>query len=93
MNRLHNNSILFCMLSFAVLIFSPLLSSASAVSVDEEVIIGARCRMSTGGKNMETITDDYGDFWFNDLAIGRYELAIEAHGYEGKYFKDLYTDK
>lgn len=61
--------------------------------VEEEVIIGARCRMDTGGKILETITDDYGDFWFKDLAIGRYDLAIEAKGYKGKYFRDLDTDK
>jgi outer membrane lipoprotein carrier protein len=38
MNRLHNNVILFCMLSFTVFIFGPFYSPASAASVDDEVI-------------------------------------------------------
>lgn len=38
MNRLHNNLILFLMLSFALFIFGPFLYPAFAASVDEEII-------------------------------------------------------
>ena len=46
------------------------------------VIEGARCRLSNGGKNWEAVTDSFGDFWFNDLPVGIYELLIQAEGYE-----------
>jgi tetrathionate reductase subunit B len=61
--------------------------------VEKEVIIGARCRLSSGGKLMETTTDVYGDFWFNDLAVGTYDVAIEADGFEAKYFTGLDASK
>ena len=46
------------------------------------IIEGARCRLSNGGKNWEAVTDSFGDFWFNDLPVGIYELLIQAEGYE-----------
>jgi len=52
----------------------------------KEVIIGARCRATNGGKTVEVITDEYGDFWFMDLAMGKYDVVIEAKGYEYKSF-------
>jgi len=55
--------------------------------VDQEVIIGARCRATIGGKTYEVLTDEFGDFWFNDLAPGIYEVVIEAEGYEYKTFE------
>jgi tetrathionate reductase subunit B len=61
--------------------------------VEKEVIIGARCRLSSGGKLMETTTDVYGDFWFNDLAAGTYDVAVEAEGFEAKYFTGLDAGK
>ena len=61
--------------------------------VEKEVVIGARCRLSSGGKLMETTTDVYGDFWFNDLAVGTYDVAIEAEGFESMYFAGLDTSK
>ena len=59
--------------------------------VEKEVLIGAKCRLVTGAKVYETLTDDMGDFWFNDLAIGIFDLYIEAEGYERKIFNDLRT--
>lgn len=57
--------------------------------VEKEVIIGAKCRLTNGGKTVEVITDDYGDFWFKDLAKGKYDLVIEAKGFEYKVFNDI----
>ena len=54
--------------------------------VEKEVVIGARCRATNGGKTIEVLTDEYGDFWFRDLAIGKYDIVIEAKGYEYKTF-------
>jgi len=54
--------------------------------IDKEVVIGARCRATNGGKTVEVISDEYGDFWFKDLAMGIYDIVIEAKGYEYKTF-------
>lgn len=51
-----------------------------------EVIIGARVRATNGGKMWEVITDDFGDFWFRDLAIGVYDIVIETERFEYKTF-------
>jgi tetrathionate reductase subunit B len=61
--------------------------------VAKEVVIGARCLLTSGGKIVETFTDAYGDFWFKDLSIGTYNLAIESKGFKGAYFSDLSTAK
>lgn len=58
---------------------------------EKEVIIGARCLLTSGGKVMETFTDSYGDFWFKELAVGTYSVSIEAKGFKGKYFSGLTT--
>lgn len=54
----------------------------------EEVIIGARCRLSDG---TEVLSDDFGDFWFHNLPEEDYELRIEAEGYAPLYFEGLST--
>lgn len=54
--------------------------------VDMEVVIGARVRAVNGGKMWEVLTDDFGDFWFRDLAVGVYDVVIEADGFEYKTF-------
>ena len=59
--------------------------------VEREVVIGARCLLTSGGKLVETFTDTYGDFWFKDLAVGSYSVSIEAIGFQGKYFTALDT--
>lgn len=51
---------------------------------EKEVLIGAKCRASNGGKHYEVLTDAYGDFWFKDIPIGKYELVLSARGYEYK---------
>jgi hypothetical protein len=57
----------------------------------QEVIIGARVRATNGGKTKEVLTDDFGDFWFEDLQRGYYEIVIEAEGYEYKTIKMVET--
>lgn len=52
----------------------------------KEVVIGARVRATNGGKTVEVVTDEYGDFWFKDLAKGLYDVVIQAKGYEFKTF-------
>lgn len=54
----------------------------------EEVVIGARCRLSDG---KEVLSDDFGDFWFHDLPEGEYSLTVEADGYEALHFESLST--
>jgi len=54
--------------------------------IEKEVITGARCRATNGGKTVEVLSDSYGDFWFNDLAEGFYDVVIEAKGFEFKVF-------
>jgi len=59
----------------------------------EEVIEYAKILAVTGGKILQTLTDDFGDFWLNDLAIGSYDITITAPGYEPRYFYAIRTDE
>ena len=59
--------------------------------VEKEVLIGARVRCLNGGKLYMTHTDEYGDFWFKDLAVGVYDVYVEAKGYKTKAFTGLRT--
>jgi Fe-S-cluster-containing dehydrogenase component len=61
--------------------------------VEKEVIIGARCLLSSGGKNWEAVTDSFGDFWFKDLPVGLYDLTIHSKGYKYKVFNNLKTSQ
>ena len=58
---------------------------------EKEVVIGARVRCLNGGKLYMTSTDEYGDFWFKDLAVGVYDVYVEAKGYKTKAFTGLRT--
>jgi tetrathionate reductase subunit B len=60
---------------------------------EREVIIGARCLLTSGGRVMETFTDVYGDFWFKDLEVCKCDVSIEAEGFKGKYFSSINTEK
>ncbi len=57
----------------------------------KEVVVGAKVRAVTGGKLYKTVTNNYGDFWFNDLAVGKFDVFIEAKGFEVKTFEGLHT--
>lgn len=59
--------------------------------VDKEVVIGARCLAVNGGKTVETFTDDFGDFWFEDLAVGSYDVTILAEGYAEELRDGVHT--
>ncbi len=61
--------------------------------IEKEVVIGARCRLTNGGKTVEVVTDSYGDFWFKDLAKGKYDLVIEADGFEFKVIDNIDATK
>jgi Fe-S-cluster-containing dehydrogenase component len=43
----------------------------------EEVLIGATCTLTGDGGPYSTVTDEFGDFWFDGLASGDYSLKIE----------------
>jgi tetrathionate reductase subunit B len=58
---------------------------------EEEVIIGASVTLKPAKGQAQTIaTDAYGDFWFEDLADGTYDLEIKA-GNKVKTFAGLDT--
>ena len=59
----------------------------------KEIIEYAKVMAVTGGKIINATTDDFGDFWFNDLAVGSYDITITAPGYEPKYFYAVRTDE
>jgi Fe-S-cluster-containing dehydrogenase component len=61
--------------------------------IEKEVIIGAKVRAVSGGKHLEVYTDEFGDFWFNDLAVGIYDVFIEADGYAQKCFPGVDTEQ
>ncbi|MDR1573379.1 MAG: carboxypeptidase regulatory-like domain-containing protein [Clostridiales Family XIII bacterium] len=59
----------------------------------EEIIEGAFCRLQSGGRTRTTVTDEFGDFWFTDLPVGVFDLAVDAKGYRTRVFTALKTDK
>jgi hypothetical protein len=54
--------------------------------VEKEIVEGAKVRATNGGKTYFQTTDEFGDFWFTDLAAGKYDVVIEAKGFEYKTF-------
>ena len=50
-------------------------------------------RATIGGKTVEVLSDEYGDFWFKDLAVGKYDVVIEAPGYDYKVFDNVDATK
>jgi Fe-S-cluster-containing dehydrogenase component len=59
--------------------------------IEKEVIIGAKVRGLSGGKQVAAHTDEFGDFWLNDLAVGKFDVFIEAEGFEQKCFYGVDT--
>jgi len=57
--------------------------------VEEEVIRNARCHLRCGEREWETSTDAFGDFWFNDLDTGKYDLTVEAEGFRPLRWSEL----
>jgi Fe-S-cluster-containing dehydrogenase component len=60
---------------------------------EKEVIEHAAVTAVTGGKIIRAQTDDFGDFWLLDLAVGSYDVTISAPGYDRKYFYGVRTDE
>jgi tetrathionate reductase subunit B len=62
--------------------------------IEKEVVIGATCTLKPkSGKVITATTDGFGDFWFQGLADGIYDLTIEAKGFNAKSFAKLNTEK
>jgi Fe-S-cluster-containing dehydrogenase component len=59
--------------------------------IEKEVVIGAKVRGLSGGKQVVTYTDEFGDFWLSDLAVGKFDVFIEAEGFEQKAFYGVDT--
>jgi hypothetical protein len=57
----------------------------------KEVVIGGTCTLSGTGTATAT-TDDFGDFWFEGIAVGTYSVKIEAGG-KTKTISDISTEK
>lgn len=49
--------------------------------ITNDIIEGAKVTL-TGAAEAETVTDDFGDFWFKKLDAGKYTVTVEAAGYE-----------
>jgi hypothetical protein len=62
--------------------------------VEKEVIIGATCilKETPGGKRYTVKTDSYGDFWFEGLKDGKFNLEIKK-GKKGKFISSLNTSE
>lgn len=59
--------------------------------IEEEVIRNARCHLSMGARTWDTFTDIFGDFWLKDLPRGKFDLFIEAAGFERRLFEQIDT--
>ncbi len=62
--------------------------------VKKEVVIGATCTLTESGSNRKytTTTDNFGDFWFEGLKVGKFSLKIEK-GKKTKSIKPISTEK
>ena len=59
--------------------------------VEKEVVIGARVTLTGEGLTKETETDSYGDFWFRDLPVGKFDISVTAPGFKTLSFKAVDT--
>ncbi len=51
----------------------------------DEVVIGATCRLLKGGTVVaETVTDEFGDFWFRQVGEASYSVEVSADGFASK---------
>jgi tetrathionate reductase subunit B len=62
---------------------------------EDECLEGATVTLTgSAGKKLATLkTDNFGDFWFEDLKIGSYSVAIEKSGYLSREVKDIDAEK
>ena len=61
--------------------------------VEKEIIEDASCTLvlSDSGQQLETVTDGFGDFWFEHLEEGEWELRIKAKGFADKTIAPIST--
>jgi ferredoxin len=61
---------------------------------EKEVIIGATCTLTdtTSGEKFTATTDNFGDFWFNDMKESLFSLKIESNG-KAKTIESISTEK
>ena len=62
---------------------------------EKEVVIGATCTLTpaAGGAALTVATDEFGDFWFNDIEAGTYALSIMADGFDAKVYEAVDADE
>jgi len=56
-----------------------------------EIVKGARCRLTGKVKSFETTTDGFGDFWFEGLDEDLWTLSVEAGGYKKLTLEGIQT--
>lgn len=62
--------------------------------VDKEIVKEAKCTLvSAEGKDYTSLTDGFGDFWFEGLSEDQYSLTIEAKGFASKHIDSINTEK
>jgi Fe-S-cluster-containing dehydrogenase component len=59
--------------------------------VEKEVIIGASVTLTDGKNHYHAETDGFGDFWFEKLSVGRFDLVIKSNG-KSREFKAISTE-
>jgi tetrathionate reductase subunit B len=58
----------------------------------KEVVIGAALTLRSDNATWNTTTDGYGDFWFQNLGVGTYDLEIVAAGFAPKRYGAIHTE-
>jgi len=63
-------------------------------SEKDECLEGAKITVTDDetGEKRSTLSDDFGDFWLEDLRVGLFSLAIEKEGYATKTIKSIGTE-
>lgn len=60
----------------------------------DEVVIGAKVTLvDAAGNKRETLTDDFGDFWFKKIEPGKYSLTVEDDRFVTRQFDADCTDE
>jgi hypothetical protein len=59
----------------------------------EEVIIGATCTLADKDGTYSATTDNFGDFWFEDLKVAPFSLNLEATGFVSETIDSISTEK
>jgi len=61
----------------------------------DECIEGALVTLTNNedGMNRTTGTDEFGDFWFEDLKVGRYSLSVSKEGYTPLRIESVSTEQ